>query len=143
MNLTDEIVNKIFSDCCVSEEIRDEYFTDENNFHIVKLKFPLLDGSNIVVFKNSKLDEYRDIIEELLNNVSWLENELYIPLLGLMKTINGKRWTESVYDMEKLYALGVASNLISLKEIERGLVVTRVNDNQEIKVRKMIIKDID
>ncbi len=50
-----------------------------------------------------------------------------------MKTVDGTMWTDSVYEMEKLYALGIATNIISLKEIDRGLVITRIN--QDIKMR--------
>ncbi len=52
MDLTEEIVNKIFMNCYIMKDNENDDFNDKTKFYIVKLKYPLHNGHRFIVFRN-------------------------------------------------------------------------------------------
>ena len=131
MELTKEIVDEIFNKCYFPyAEMVQHTFTEENAPDVAPLLVPLPTGVNAVIFRSEELKECKAIINELLDQIDWVGNDCQISYLKLMERIDGTKWTTNIYEMQKLYALAIASDLIDRKKTRDGYIVKRLKPNE-------------
>lgn len=124
MKLTRENVEKIFRECewplC---EWQNEILLEDELPEGAMLLNPLPSGANVITFHPEKLNQYRQEIGELLDQIPYLSQETGITLPMLGHTAEGSIWSENIYVIQKLYLLGVATDqLLSDKNNETPLI---------------------
>lgn len=143
MELTAEIVDEIFNQCYLPfEEMvkMSPTYTEETAPDVAPLLIPLPDGTNACAFRSEKLKQNVGIINELLDQIDWIEDDFLLPFIGLMTRTDGTLWTNNIYEMQKLYALGVASDLLDGKRTIMGGLVKRIS-RSEAKVTLVELDD--
>ncbi len=133
MELTEEIINEIFNKCYLPYEemlLACDTYTEENAPDVAPLLLPLPNGVNAVAFRSEELKENRGLISRLLDEIDWIKYDYNMPFLGLMTRIDGTQWTKGIYEMQKLYALGIASDLINTKRTSTGYIIKRINPRE-------------
>lgn len=84
MKLTKENVNKIFKDCIISfNEWKKNGFPIENVPDGIRLLIPLPNGVDTLLFHHDKLEEHKQEIGELLDQVPTLSFKTSVSLMML------------------------------------------------------------
>lgn len=133
MILTEEIVDEIFMKCFLpyAEMIEKmPTYTEETAPDVVQIPVPLPNGINAVAFRSEVLKENLGIINELVDQIDWVSHNFEIPFLSFKRRIDGTEWTKNIYEMQKLYALATASDLIDLKKTNDGKTIRRINRSE-------------
>ena len=86
---------------------------------------PLPNGINIAGFYPHKIVDYSDTVSELLDQVPYLSEKTGIsfPMLGRSK--NGS-WSEDIYEIQKLYLLGVVTDQLLALPVNGRIVIGRI-----------------
>lgn len=133
MELTEEIVDEVFDKCYFPYEEMMKMrhtFTEETAPDIAPLMVPLPNGANAVAFRSEELKESKPLINELLDQIDWFSRGFNILFQDLMKKIDGTLWTDNIYEMQKLYALAIASDLINREKTNNGYIVKRLKPSE-------------
>ena len=92
---------------------------------------PLPNGINIAGFYPHKIVDYSDTVSELLDQVPYLSEKTGIsfPMLGRSK--NGS-WSEDIYEIQKLYLLGVVTDQLLALPVNGRIVIGRIPKEKSI-----------
>ena len=126
MKLTKENVNQLFSECeWKVDEWPKEVTSIEEAPDVAQMLIPLSNGVNIAGFYPDKIVAYSDTISELLDQIPYLSEKTGIsfPMLGRSK--NGS-WSEDIYEIQKLYLLGVVSDQLLALPVNGRVVIGRI-----------------
>ena len=126
MELTRENVNQLFSECeWKIEDWPKEATSIENAPDVAQMLVPLPNGINIAGFYPDKIVDYSDTVSELLDQVPYLSEKTGIsfPMLGRSK--NGS-WSEDIYEIQKLYLLGVVTDQLLALPTDGRIVIGRI-----------------
>lgn len=132
MELTKENVNRLFSECEWKVEEWPKGMTSlEEAPEAAQLFIPLSNGMNIACFYPDKILAYSNTISELLDQVPYLSEKTGIsfPMLGRSK--NGV-WTEDIYEIQKLYLLGVVSDQLLALPVNGRMVIGRIPNEKSV-----------
>lgn len=133
MELTEKIVDEIFAKCYLPYPEMMKLmptYTEDTAPDVVCLPVPLPTGVNAVAFRSKELKENKELINELVDQIDWVSYGFEIPFLSLMKRIDDTEWTRDIYEMQKLYTLASASDLINAKKTNDGYIVKRINRDE-------------
>ncbi len=130
-DLTEEMVNQIYEECFILEE---EIKGEKVEYPVVKTLIPFPNGDDTVFFDFEKINEYRDQIGILLDQIPFMgdNNTINFALFGKRK--DNTHWTLNLYTMQRLYLLGVASNQCGLLLINGNPSITRLSSNEPSKI---------
>ena len=97
----------------------------ENAPDVAKMLIPLPNGINIAGFYPDKIVDYSDTVSELLDQVAYLSEKTGVsfPMLGRSK--NGS-WSEDIYEIQKLYLLGVVTDQLLALPVNGRIVIGRI-----------------
>lgn len=131
MKLTEENVNKIFSECeWPFEEWKGMKLPLEEAPDGANLLIPLPSGVNVATFHPEKLKQYKQEISELLDQVPYLSQKVGVSLPMLGRTVEEKDWTKNIYEIQKLYLLGAVTDQLLALPIGNTVTIGRIKEEK-------------
>ncbi|MCI8588120.1 MAG: hypothetical protein HFG40_00530 [Bacilli bacterium] len=131
MKLTKENVNKIFKDCIISfNEWKKNGFPIENVPDGIRLLIPLPNGVDTLLFHHDKLEEHKQEIGELLDQVPTLSFKTPVSLMMLGRTIDKVDWSTDPYEIQQLYLLGAVTDQLVSFSFNGMILIGRITEQQ-------------
>lgn len=133
MELTEQIVDEIFNICYLPYEemlLTNAAMTEETAPDVAPLLLALPNGVNAIAFRSQELKDNKELISSLLDQIKGLSYDSSLSFLDLMKKANGDNWTKGIYEMQKLYALAIAADLINTIRTPNGYIIKRISPEE-------------
>lgn len=132
--LTEKRVDEIFKECeWTYIEWCDLKLTEEEAPDVAVLLLPLPNGTNTVAFHPDKLRENKEIISNFLDQIAWLSEKVGVSLVGLGRLSNGSEWTKNIFEIQKLYLLGVVTDQLIALPVNNGTIsIVRISSDKSI-----------
>lgn len=93
---------------------------------------PAPNGINVALFDMNRINEYREEIGELLDQIPVMSENIGVSFDFFKFRTDGVQWTDDPYVMQMLYLLGVVSDQCMSIEVNGNPSIGRINKTKAI-----------